>query len=593
MSELSRQQFDILYAYLRNPGVTQREIAEATEFSLGTVNTVYNELKKQGLISEQAQISTEGLKALAPYKVDNAIIMAAGLSTRFAPISYEKPKGMLTVYGEILIERQIRQLQEAGITDIIVVVGYMKEQFFYLAEEFGVQIVVNPDYAKRNNNSTIMCVADKLGNSFICSSDDYFTENPFEQYVYSAYYASTYANGRSEEYSLITKGKDKRIVRVVVGGEDTWVMLGHAYWDRNFSEAFVRILKSIYDDPFTFDMLWEDVYRTHVDEFYMVRREYAAGIVHEFDTLAELQEFDPSFIENVDSEIIDNICSVLDCRRTDIKNVNPIKQGLTNLSFSFEAGKEKYVYRHPGAGTDEIINRASEAASQEVGRELGLDTTYIYEHPEKGWKISQYIEGCDILDYEDWDSVEKAIGMVKKLHNCGVDTGFPYDVYEGAKEIIAMLGPARTTFKDFDELYSIIDNLYHKAAVHGAKTCLCHNDFYPPNLLIAGDRMELIDWEYSGMSDFANDLGTLICCSDNYTYDDALRVFRIYFDGEPTEEQLFHCVAYVAIESFYWFVWAIYKEEAGDPVGEWLYLWYRYVKDYGQRAFEMAQRLGY
>ena len=57
----------------------------------------------------------------------NAIIMAAGTSSRFAPLSYEKPKGLLQVKGEILIERQIRQLQEAGISDIIVVVGYMAE----------------------------------------------------------------------------------------------------------------------------------------------------------------------------------------------------------------------------------------------------------------------------------------------------------------------------------------------------------------------------------------------------------------------------------------------------------------------------------
>ena len=42
------------------------------------------------------------------YKVENAVIMAAGLSSRFAPLSYEKPKALITVKGEVLIERQIR-----------------------------------------------------------------------------------------------------------------------------------------------------------------------------------------------------------------------------------------------------------------------------------------------------------------------------------------------------------------------------------------------------------------------------------------------------------------------------------------------------
>ena len=50
--------------------------------------------------------------------------MAAGLSSRMAPLSYECPKGVLKVRGEVLIERQIRQLKEAGIDDITVVVRF-------------------------------------------------------------------------------------------------------------------------------------------------------------------------------------------------------------------------------------------------------------------------------------------------------------------------------------------------------------------------------------------------------------------------------------------------------------------------------------
>ena len=74
--------------------------------------------------------------------------MAAGTASRFAPLSYEKPKGLLKVKGEILIERQIRQLQEAGISDIVIVVGYMAEKFMYLSNKLGVKIVINED-AKR------------------------------------------------------------------------------------------------------------------------------------------------------------------------------------------------------------------------------------------------------------------------------------------------------------------------------------------------------------------------------------------------------------------------------------------------------------
>ena len=107
-------------------------------------------------------------------KVDNAVIMAAGISSRFAPISFEKPKALIKVKNEILIERQIRQIQEAGIQEIIVVVGYKKEQFSYLQEKFGVVIVENPEYAVRNNNGSIYAVRKYLKNSYICSADNYF-----------------------------------------------------------------------------------------------------------------------------------------------------------------------------------------------------------------------------------------------------------------------------------------------------------------------------------------------------------------------------------------------------------------------------------
>ena len=71
-------------------------------------------------------------------KVDNAIIMAAGTSSRFVPLSYEKPKALLEVKGEILIERQIRQLMEAKIPEIYIVIGYKAEQLSYIQKKFGV-----------------------------------------------------------------------------------------------------------------------------------------------------------------------------------------------------------------------------------------------------------------------------------------------------------------------------------------------------------------------------------------------------------------------------------------------------------------------
>ena len=91
--------------------------------------------------------------------VDNAVILAAGFSSRFAPLCAERPKALIPVRGEVLIERQIRQLREAGVKDVIVVTGYKKEAFEYLRDKLGVILVENPEYARRNNHSSIRAAA--------------------------------------------------------------------------------------------------------------------------------------------------------------------------------------------------------------------------------------------------------------------------------------------------------------------------------------------------------------------------------------------------------------------------------------------------
>ena len=93
-------------------------------------------------------------------------------------------KVFLNVKGEKLIEREILQLKEVGIEDITLVAGYMSEKMLYLAEKFGIDIVVNEDYFRFNNTSSLILVTEKLKNTYICSSDNYFPKNPFEKYVY-------------------------------------------------------------------------------------------------------------------------------------------------------------------------------------------------------------------------------------------------------------------------------------------------------------------------------------------------------------------------------------------------------------------------
>lgn len=279
------------------------------------------------------------------YNVDNAIIMAAGVSSRFAPLSYEKPKALITVNGEVLIERQIRQLREVGINEIVVVVGYKKEQFYYLKEKFGVIIVENPEYNTRNNNASIYVAQKYIHNSYICSADNYFTQNQFTKMVEESFYSVVYSNGKTDEW-CVDIDNNEYITGVKIGGENSWYMLGHAFWSESFSEKFLGILNDEYNLPQTKNLLWESIYINHIDELKMKVKKYDDNYIFEFDTLDELRKFDKSYINDTKSKILKKIAKQNNCIEKDIVDVSVIKdeKGINAIGFQYKINNEKYSY---------------------------------------------------------------------------------------------------------------------------------------------------------------------------------------------------------------------------------------------------------
>mgnify|MGYP004517864993 FL=1 len=583
---LSYNQFMTMCALSEAPGATQRELAETTRLGLATVNATLKECVAAGFIDDK-RLTEKGLTELKPYEVDNAVIMAAGLSSRFASISHDRPKGLLKVRGEVLIERQIKQLKAAGIDDIVMVVGYKQESFFYLEDEFDVKIVVNRAYAERNNNSSLMLVREILGNTYICSSDNYFEENPFERHVWKAYYSAQHSKGHTDEWCMQTKPHD-RIAKVTKGGHDAWYMIGHAFFDRAFSKRFREILEAEYDLPETRNKLWEDLLAEHVKELDMAIRRYDPPIIHEFDSLDELHDFDPLFLENLDSEIFDNIASVLSCEKSEVHNVYPLKQGLTNLSCHFATDGGEWVYRHPGVGTELLVNRQAEKAALETAAELELDHTFVFEDPSRGWKISKFVANCKNLDGHDKAQLKTAMEMARKLHECGATVDRSFSFYEEAalfeKKILER---EPICASDWSAMKAQAARLNDLLAADGGQPVLCHNDFFGLNFLIGDDGfINLIDWEYAGMSDYANDFGTFCVC-EQLSEDEMKLALTYYFGRTPTEAEWRHNLGHVGMAGWCWYVWSVLKEIEGGDVGEWAYTYYRYAKTYLKKALAL------
>ena len=265
------------------------------------------------------------------------------MSTRFVPLSLEKPKALLKVRGEVLIERQIRQLQEAGVQEIIIVVGYLKEQFSYLMQKYGVILVENPVYQTRNNHSTLYVAGKYLKNTFVCSGDNYFAQNVFVEENAVSYYAAVYEEGKTDEWCL-ESDDNGRIKDVNIGGQDAWVMKGHAYFTEDFSDKILPYLTEAYEEDDGRNKFWEDIYIEHLEEMEMYIHRYPKGVIEEFDSIEELREFDCSYIECTGSRILENVSKLLACKESEITEIRPVKKQGQAIGFTFDCRKRGYSY---------------------------------------------------------------------------------------------------------------------------------------------------------------------------------------------------------------------------------------------------------
>lgn len=556
------------------------------------------------------------------YPVDNAIIMAAGLSSRFAPISYEYPKALVTVKGEVLIERQIRQLKAAGIDDITVVVGYKKELFAYLADQFQVKLIENPEYDTRNNHASLYYARHELKNTYICSADNYFSENVFENAVAHAYYSAVYVAGPTDEWCLKTNAADL-ITDVTVGGSDAWVMLGHVFFSEDFSSRFVAILEAEYDLPQTKDLLWEDIYQAHLAELPMYMKRYEAGVVFEFDSLDELRAFDTTYLCDTRSKILQQIARDLDCTEADLAQIEPIKAngatigfyfvspsgeyeylyetktlarriypadqveivrlsqqlfptadldtlqikrlgGLTNRNYLVQLGESQYVYRLAGEGTAELIKRTDEEACNRLAQEIGITADLIYFDGTTGTKVTAYVEDAQTMNptlVKAAENLQAVAQTFQTLHQAEVESTVVFDVFEKIEEYEQLI-PSDLLWADYESIKRQILRLETKLAQAEVAQVLCHNDPLCENFIRGAAGMVLVDWEYAGMNNALWDVADFIIEAELSSDEEAL-FCAYYFGEEPTATAQQGVLIHKALIDFLWSLWGLQRTSCG------------------------------
>ena len=578
------QELDILNAIRKNPKVNQREIANQSGYSLGFVNRVVKELQEEKWLSPTGELSKKAKTFIKENQPQRAIILAAGFGMRMVPINTEIPKGLMEVKGEVLIERMIRHLHEVGITDIQVVVGFMKERYEYLIDEFQVKLVVNSEYQVKNNLHSLSKVKSSLDKTYIIPCDIWSEENPFSDFEAYSWYMVT--NEQSIESTV--RVNRKRELVMIDETEEGNQMIGLCYVMGEEAKLVQEKLQEFAKKPSYDHEFWECTLQDK-NKWIIPSKVVDSEQIIEINTYEQLREIDGNSA-NLQTDAISIIQDCFNVEVDEIKNITVLKKGMTNRSFLFECQNQKYIMRIPGEGTDHLINRKEEADVYQALENRQICDDVLYMNPDNGYKITAYLEDATNCDAENWDEVEACMTKLREFHELNLTVDHRFDIFGQIDFYESLWNGEKSYFKDYETTKAAIFELKKWIDTLEKNETLVHIDAVPDNFLFTKDGIRIIDWEYAGMQDPHVDIA-MFCIYSLYSREQVDHLIDLYFKGDVSPIIRTKIYAYIASAGLLWSNWCEYKRSLGIDFGEYSLCQYRYAKEYSKLVLSTLEEL--
>lgn len=563
--------------------ISQRQLSEVCGFSLGKVNQSIQFLQKEEYMDEEWNLTEKSTKLIDLYKPKKAIILAAGLGMRMVPINTEVPKALLTVKGETLIERLIHQLHEVNVYDITVVVGFMKEEFEFLIDEYNVKLVCNMDYAKKNNLHSLAKVGSDLINTYIIPCDIWCETNPFNACELYSWYM---VKNQETDNTSVRLNKKYELVKTKLN-EVGDTMIGISYISLDDAGFVAKRIYSMSSQREYEHCFWEDV--LYVKDK-MIVSPYVFNDAYEINTYEQLRDLDEDN-EILNSDLMNIIKDTIGCEISKIMNIQPLKKGMTNRSFSFEVNSKRYIMRVPGEGTEKLINRKHEYDVYQAIKDENICDPVIYMNPENGYKITEYIHNAHACDSTDFNDVSKCMNKLHAFHDKKLKVNHTFEVFEELEKYESYWQGTPSIYRDYKETKKHIYELKAFVDTQPKEWGLSHIDSVPDNFLFSDDELYLIDWEYAGMQDQHIDIAMFAIYS-LYDRENVEKLIDAYFDGQCKDLVRIKIYAYIAICGLLWSNWCEYKRNLGVEFGEYSLKQYRYAKEYYRIVKEALEERG-
>lgn len=258
---------------------------------------------------------------------------------------------------------------------------------------------------------------------------------------------------------------------------------------------------------------------------------------------------------NIEDYIIARVDALL--HNGDAKIVKRLEGGMSNYTYVVESGNKKYTYRVPGKFAEKFVDRVDEWHNiQEVNR-LGLNNVTEYVEIRSGEKLAEYVEGTIMSETDVVSYNEMSVRALKKIHSSSLDFK-PYDAFARLDEDERYC--KETGFvhpQSYLDLRARLDQM--RVAHSNVPQVPCHCDYQPTNLVINGDHLYVLDWEFAGLNDPFYD----IACYGNAGFDKALALLEAYVGHKPTAEELRRLYFHRAFQCLQWYNVAIFKDRIG------------------------------
>ncbi len=569
---------DVLQALLREPAASQRKLAGATGVSAGSVNTSLKALQADGYLDAENRPTQRARALVEANRPKNAVILAAGPGLHMAPIHNEVTKGLIKVNGDVLIERLIGQLHAAGVTDISVVVGFQKEKYEYLIDKYGVMLVVNPDYQRKNNIWSLYLARRLLGNTYIVPCDTWYAENPFSGPELYAWYLV--GDAQTPESSVRVNRKNELVA--VKQEQSGHQMLGAAYLPADDARALCASMEKLLETRENAVFFWERALMKGGKMAVHAKQIPSQGAV-EINTFNDFLEAD-SPLSQLKTIVLPRLAGALHAREADITDFRVMKKGMTNRSFLCTCKDKRYILRMPGEGTELLINRENEADVYAAIVHAAISDNVVYFDRETGLKMTEFLDDSRCCNAEDPADVQKCMQVLRNFHALGLKVEHTFDIFGQMELYETLRGGAPSLFSDYEETKAKVAEMRAYLDTLEKPWGLTHIDANPDNFLFwkgpgGEERISLIDWEYAGMQDPHVDIAMFgIYAYYNRAQMDSL--IDAYFPEGCPEETRTKIYCYVACCGFLWSNWCDYKRILGVEFGEYSLTQYRYAKDY-------------